>query len=383
MAETMNMMEISIETFIDEIKADLEDENYDPFMGIGKSGIGKTMGIYELTQELGIGFCELRLVTLTEVDLLGIPVTNEYGRTTYASNDLLPNIERDGEKGILVLDEITSCTSTIRAAAYQLLDSKRALGNYKLPPKWKVVALGNGIDDGGAYSGMEGALISRTTAYRVEPNLESWKKWALKNGVNPAIIAYLNFDSSKIHQFDPDEFVSVFPCPRSWTSLSKKLNAREKRNGGRPLSIDSVALYAAGAVGEREADSFASFYEYRKKTISTDDILNGKINGKVVKELEPQVIYLAIQQLIAALRSRVKDVNKDTFTEEDIRVCANAANWLIDAASVRLDYGITGVVDLSNSVPYFQAMVLLSDEFDEACPRLMEFAEANNILIAV
>ena len=272
MAETMNMMEISVDRFIKEIKLDLEDENYDPVIGIGKSGVGKTMSISELCEELGIGFCELRLVTLTEIDLLGIP-TIENGRTTYASNALLPDAKRDGEKGILVLDEITSCSSTIRAAAYQLLDSKRALGNYKLPEHWKVVALGNGIDDGGVFQGMEHAFLSRATCYRIEPNLDSWMKWAVNKGVNSSITAFLKFDPTALHVFNPDEIASVFPCPRSWTALSKKLNAREKRNGGM-LPLEQVELYAAGTVGVKVASEFSGFYSYNSKTVDPEDILS-------------------------------------------------------------------------------------------------------------
>ena len=206
MADNMNMMEISMDTFLNEIKMDLEDEIYEPMIGIGKSGIGKTMGIHELTQQLGIGFCELRLVTMTEIDILGIPKEDANGRTTYAANSLLPDAKRDGERGILVLDEITSAQSTVRAAAYQLLDSKRALGEYKLPERWKVVALGNGIDDGGVFQGMEAAFLSRATCYRIEPNADVWVKWAISHDINSSVIAYIRWrpeNLSLIHISEP------------------------------------------------------------------------------------------------------------------------------------------------------------------------------------
>lgn len=380
MSDTLNMREITIEQFIDEIEADIEDENYDPVIGIGKSGIGKTMSIYELTQKLGIGFCELRLVTMTEIDILGIPVV-ENGRTTYASNALLPSIERDGERGILVLDEITSAERTVRAAAYQLLDSKRALGNYKLPDKWKVVALGNGVNDGGVFQGMEAAFLSRATCYRPEPNFDCWKRWALKNGINTSVIAYLSFDPTKLHQFDTDEFASVFPCPRSWVSLSKRLNAREKKNNGKPLDTDKVALYAAGAVGEKEADLFAGFYEYNGKTVSADDILSGKSQGNIVGQLEPQVAYLVIQNLAAKVRETLGDRDDSNIKPEEILIAVRATNWLLDAAEFRLDFGITGLADLVNSSVRYTTIALQSDDFERQCPRFLEFAYNNNLAL--
>lgn len=369
----MNMMELTIDQFTQQIKEDLLDENYDPIVGIGKSGVGKTMSIHELTQELGIGFCELRLVTLTEIDMLGIPVI-ENGRTTYASNALLPDATRDGEAGILVLDEITSATSTVRAAAYQLTDSKRRLGNYVLPKHWKVVSLGNGLEDGGVYTGMESAYLSRAMSYRIIPDLPTWKKWAIKNGVNSSVIAYLTFDPSKLHVFDPDEEVSVFPCPRSWTALSTRLNAREKRNGGM-LSPDQVEVYAAGAVGVTEAANFAGFYAYNSKTLSSEDIISGKCKDDI-SNLDPEVIYLVIQSLIKELGKVLKDGHKGVgeFTPECVTKTANVINWLVDISNTRLDYTVTALHDLQAGVDLFDEMVLMCDNFNTACPKFLQLA---------
>lgn len=382
MAETMNMMSVSVDKFTEIIKTDLEDEIYEPIIGIGKAGVGKTMSIHELTKELKIGYCELRLVTLTEVDMLGIPVI-ENGRTTYASNALLPDPIRDGEAGILVLDEITSASNTVRAAAYQLLDSKRALGNYKLPDHWKVVALGNGIEDGGVFQGMEAAFLSRAACYRVEPQLEAWKKWAVGNKVNPSVIAYLTFDDSKLHKFNPDEMASVFPCPRSWVALSTKLNKREAKNGGK-LSASQVELYAAGCVGEEEAGSFSGFYDYNSKTISAEDILSGKSKGSVVAGLETEVIYIVIQQLIGKIQEELEkgQVDVGKFQPETVQRVANAVNWFLQAGEIRLDYAMIGIRDISQGSKSFKMLVLLDSQFDEMCPEFLNFCNANSIVLS-
>jgi hypothetical protein len=381
MAETMNMMEISVEKFCEEVKYDIEDENYAPMVGIGKSGVGKTMGIYEVTQEMGIGFCELRLVTLNEIDMLGIPKENEAGRTTYASNDLLPDAERDGEVGVLVLDEITSAASTVRAAAYQLLDSKRSLGNYTLPPKWKVIALGNGPDDGGVFQGMECAFLSRATCYRIEPKLSSWKPWAVRNGVNPSVIAFLNFDPSALHVFDPDEIASVFPCPRSWTALSKKLNDREKKNGGL-LTTENVELYAAGTVGMQVASSFAAFYNFNKKTIKPEDIIAGKVKGEVVRDLEAQVIHIILSSVVKLTAEIVTkgQISKTEFTPEAVTAAANVVNWAIEVANYKLDLALTCFADLVRGSKAFKEMAGACEAFDDASPNFLIFCSENSII---
>jgi len=390
----MNMMPISVDKFQSLIKEELLDGDYGPMIGIGKSGVGKTVSIYELTQELGIGFCELRLVTMTEIDLLGLPEVKEQEGTrvtTYAANSLLPFVERDGEEGILVLDEITSATNTIRAAAYQLLDSKRALGEYKLPPKWKVIALGNGIDDGGVFQGMEAAFLSRGTGYRVEPNLDTWKKWAISHGVNPSVIAYLSFAPDKLHEFNPDEMASLFPCPRSWTQLSKKLNTREERKGGM-LDIDDVEIYAAGAVGVEVAASFAAFYKFNKKTVSAEDILSGKATVDQFRNMDTEVIFITIQSIIKQLNAELEKGSSGyaVFTKEVTDRAVNVCKWALSLASIKTDYTLTILSDLISGSKLFGQLVLLSDiqnpnpacHFDKLCPELLQFAEEHGINFA-
>ena len=371
MAETLNMMSITIERFVEELKMDLEDENYSPMIGIGLSGIGKTMSIAEVAKELNIGFCELRLVTLTETDMLGIPYKDEWGRTNYASNALLPSVERDGERGILVLDEITSASRTVRAAAYQLLDSKRSLGNYQLPPGWKVIGLGNGPDDGGVFSGMESAFLSRATCYRIEPDLNCWKKWAVNNGVNSSIIAFLNFMPEMLHDFDPDEIASVFPCPRSWVELSKRLNAREKRSSTGLLDIEQVEIYTAGAVGMKAAPKFSAFYAYNGKTLSAEDIISGKEANSDVSNIEPQVMHIVIQNL-------VKGVN-DIFagggmvSDADIQKVVNVCKWFVKVSDQRMDLAIMGIKDLGSSCKGFKNALIADARFNQMYPEFIEW----------
>jgi len=376
--ENMNMMEVTVETFIRQIRENLEDEIYDPVIGIGKSGVGKTMSIHELTKELGIGFCELRLVTLTEVDMLGIPVI-ENGRTTYASNALLPDEQRDGKRGILVLDEITSATSTVRAAAYQLLDSKRSLGNYKLPNNWLVVGLGNGIDDGGVFQGLEAAMISRATCYRIEPDTNTWIRWALKSGVNPSVIAYIKWRPEKIHVFDPDAMAGVFPCPRSWTALSTKLNRREARTPNGVLSVEDVELYAAGSIGVDLAPDFAGFYSYKEEIASIEDILEGKAEP-MSSNTRTEIVHLTIQGVVKSLDNELqKGRNSEgEFSDECVRRAANAVRWTL--ALPRLDFKIAMLRDMSASSKLFEELILTDDKFDRACPELMEFCVENKVL---
>lgn len=383
----MNLLSVNVDRFTRLVEEQLEDENLTPVLGLGRSGIGKTESIFELCQKLGIGFKELRLVTMTETDLLGVPVVKEYPdpendgdtipKTQWASNDMLPIASRDGEVGILVLDEITSATSTIRAAAYQLLDSKRSLGPYTLPPKWLVVALGNGAEDGGVYSGMEGAFLNRCLCLRVEPDVNVWKRWAVANDVNQSVTAFISFAPQNLHKFNPDDFVSVFPSPRSWTNVSKKLNARERRVGGLLDDMD-VLIYAAAAVGETTANEFAAFYKYNNKTISAEDILSGSHDGSDVKELGSEVMHLVIQGLIRQMETELNlgKTGVTDFTDEVQTRTANAISWLYQVGQVKLDYAVMAIRELVENVTYFQTLVSGCEGFlENKCPDYKRLAD--------
>jgi len=380
MAETLNMRGVTVAQFAQLVREQIEDGDLTPVIGIGLSGIGKTECIYDLTKEMGIGFCELRLVTMTETDLLGVPLINEYGRTDWASNNLLPDARRDGPVGILVLDEITSATSTIRAAAYQLLDSKRSLGNYKLPDGWLVVGLGNGPDDGGVFTGMESAFLSRCRCWRVEPSLESWRGWAIKKDVHPTIIQFLSAMPEYLHKLNPDEMAQVFPCPRSWAALSKKLTAREAKAGGM-LDQESVDIYTAASVGSDVAVTFGAFYKYNKKVISVKDILDGKADTNI-KGVETQVIYLTAQNLVLEMKKVLErgSLGAGQCTDEAVEKLANACNWVAAVGNEKLDVGTMVLTDLSQNVPEFTLTILESDKFDKLAPKFLEFVEKHSVL---
>ena len=365
MAETMNMKSITIEKFLQLVE---------------ESGVGKTVGIYELTQKLGIGFCELRLVTLTETDMLGVPMI-ENGRTTYASNELLPMAERDGEVGILVLDEITSAMSGVRAAAFQLLDSKRSLGNYHLPPKWLVVALGNGPDDGGVFAGMELAFLNRARCYRIEPDLASWKHWATEHDINESVTGFVSFKPDMLHKFNPDEIASVFPSPRSWEALSKQLINREKRRGGK-LDSESVELYASGCVGEECAVQFAAFYEYNKKVINAEDVLNGTAPTNL-GDVEAETRYILASSVTRMLKKEcdnagVSDKNPITRGSDIANKVGNTFRWMYYISKeTALDLSIMILRDIVDNIPCVETAVQ-SMWWDEDYPEFDMFLDEND-----
>ena len=382
--ETLNMMELPINKIINMIKTNITHELYDPVIILGKMGMGKTESLRNLAREMKIGYCELRLVNMTETDMLGIPTITSDGTTSYASNDLLPIPKRDGEVGILAIDEITSCSRTMRAAAYQLLDGQRRLGNYKLPDKWICVGLGNGPDDGGVFNGAEAALFTRAMCFRVSVNPEAWKDWAIRNDANASVMAYLAFSPASLHIFDPNEMQGICPTPRTWVKLSKLLDIYEEEKGGY-LDVSDAAILAAASIGQKEAGNFAGFYKYNtsKEIINVEDIIAGKLNGANAGRAQSEVILLAIENLGKEIKRMTKAdtglQRNDKAELATLKKVGNVFRWLTQLGDVRLEWAVSAIRSITQMCDEMSA-IAIDPRFDEICPELDEFAAKHRVV---
>ena len=320
---SMNLMEISIGMMMNLVKEQLEDELYEhPMLFLGKSGIGKTESLMGLAKTMGIGFKEFRLILTNEVDLMGTPTIDKDADgsqwSSFATPKTMPDAKKDGEIGILLFDEITSATANVRTAAMQLMDKSRSLGSYKLPPKWLIVCLGNGEEDGGNFNGMEFAFLNRCISYRVKTEVDctdparglGWVQWAMKSNLNPSVISYIKeYGADVLHKFDTDEPAAAFPSPRSWTHLAEKLTLQEKKNGGKPLSEMPVTIYASGFVGREQGDRFAQYYRYKEQLVSPKEILTGKV--KVEDAFKGKDRSVALMQYTAIVNFMVDALRDD------------------------------------------------------------------------
>lgn len=398
MAKTYNMPQVNSKDFAQHIKMFIRMGNFSPVLGLGMAGIGKTELIKQIAKELNIGYKTLRLVDKTETDLLGIPqavdLLDRNGQTImdvdghnktvtkYSPTSLLPDEKRDGEIGILVIDEITSALPNVQAVMYQLLDADRSMGSYTLPPKWKIIMIGNGEDDGGTYQGITPALINRCHAcFRIEPDYEAWKVWALNHDIHDTVLAFIKFGPDKLHVMDADD-VGVFPSPRSWTLFSNTLKGYERlaKEDGQKLSEFVIDQIASSAVGASVGTEFATFYSYRNSMIDPEDIMNGKVSADAIKNLQNrETVYITIQSLVSALKSVVGKSNADNIPKATFNKVVNALNWAVDLGGIRLDYAVSAIQDMSQ-IDTVAELVITSDEIDEACPKFLQFVNDNNII---
>lgn len=362
---------VNVQQFTQIVEMQFNEGLQRPIFALGKGGIGKTESIADLTKKMGIGYIDIRLLMYSEVDLKGIPFPNtEHTKSIWLQNDVLPNEERDGKRGILVLDEITSVARSVRTAAYQLLNERR-LGEYVLPDEWMIVCLGNGEEDGGDYQGMEGNFANRCSIFNVVANLDAWKEWAYNNDVNYLVTAYVSWRPSDLHTYNSDnETELLFASPRSWKAVSDILNIYG-------YDKDNYILNARilSNLGILVGNHFTAFCKYKETAVEPSDILA----GREVKELSGslEVLFMTMQGVIKLMADDIKKdkTNNGVITSETIKKCANGVRWILGLKS--MEHRVMGIKDFAAHDRQAITQMILSPEFSKQCPELMSFAQTN------
>jgi hypothetical protein len=220
------------------------DGQHTPVMIWGPPGVGKSQIIAQIADKHQVPLIDIRLSQMEPSDLRGIPFRN--GEVVeWAVPAILPDAKRHGETGILFLDEITSATPSVSAAAYQLILDRR-LGEYEIPAGWAIFAAGNRQGDRGVTYTMPAPLANRFSHFEFEVNLDDWVAWAYQHGVDERVIAFVRFRPELLFEFDPAHNPMAFPSPRSWEFASRALQKFEHNHDIRLGTLQACVGPAAG-----------------------------------------------------------------------------------------------------------------------------------------
>jgi len=241
--------------------------HHTPVMIWGPPGVGKSELVAQIAKQHTVPLIDIRLSQLEPTDLRGIPFRSE-GLVEWAVPRMLPDAQRHGSKGILFLDEITSATPAVSAAAYQLI-LDRCLGEYQVPEGWVIFAAGNRQGDRGVTYSMPSPLANRFTHYNFDVNVDDWVQWAHTHGVDERVIAFLRFRPELLFDFDPAIDPVAFPTPRSWEFAHHALQ-----------KFDSNMLVLANAlqacVGDAAGIEIGAFIENLDNLPDVNAILAGE-----------------------------------------------------------------------------------------------------------
>ena len=198
---TLNISEIVkilSETYISFIENRIDFKEFPSIMLWGAPGVGKSQSVREIAKiiedrtDKKVNIVDVRLLLFNPIDLRGIPTTDKSKENAiWLKPKIFDMDESDKVVNILFLDEISSCTPAVQAAAYQItLD--RTIGEHKLPDNCIVIAAGNRLNDKSVVSKMPKALANRLMHIEVEIDVDSWLKWAKENNINDIVIKFIS-----------------------------------------------------------------------------------------------------------------------------------------------------------------------------------------------
>lgn len=237
----------------------------------GAPGVGKSDSVEQTATARNVKLIDQRVTLLDPVDLRGLPHIVD-GAAVWGAPGFLPNERRDGAEGVLFLDELNAAPPSTQAACYQLV-LNRKLGEYALPPGWRIVAAGNRQSDRAAAQRMPSALANRFAHIDVEPDADTWCAWANGAGVEAVGVAFMRFRPALLHVMPKSADERAFPTPRSWAQAFKLAMS--------PADLRMPLI--AGLVGEGPAAEFEGFIRTFLDIPSIRDILADPKGAKVPK----------------------------------------------------------------------------------------------------
>lgn len=360
-----------------------------PLLVIGKPGIGKTCGVLSSIREMNkklpkdrkLGFKKILLGQTVVGSLSGIPVSKPDGTVVRIQLPDLPNPQRDGEYGVLFLDEITTADEMQIQPALGLADDSRSLGEYSLPEHWIVIGAGNGPDCTN-FVRLDDMTLTRFSAYDINYNYhKDFRPYAHATGINEDIIAFLNFKPDlcvRPESTDMDSAGKMFPCPRTWERLSIELKMRKVQ--GKPVDPDQIANFAGRIIGIKAGREFGAFMQYRKTlAYDIDKILAGTEKDPEVG-MPAETYHIIIQSLIKKITDKVKTYDSiDDIPLHVYEMCGHMLHWILKFQE--LERKVNAIAEIRDDCDLLVDLIFDDDFAENYCPEIDDFLRENNVLL--
>lgn len=222
----------------------------------GSMGMGKSSIIAQVGEQLGMGLIDIRLSSIMESDLMGIPYVHE-GEMRFSTPQWWPT---DGKPYILLLDEIGNAPVAVQHAAYRLILDRSITNGKVLPPNVYIMAATNLKSDKTGARELVPAANNRFGIHLFIDSkraAESFLNHAVESGFHRDVVGFLSWKKEWVFQAPKDE--PSFPTPRSWEGVSKHCSSKF-------ISSNNITLQTsvAGAVGSAAAVDFMAFLEYNQ-----------------------------------------------------------------------------------------------------------------------
>ena len=239
-----------------------------PILIHSSPGVGKSSIVRQVAESLGIGFVDVRLAEMESVDIRGLPsVDKDESVMKWNAPDFWPRDPKS--KGIIFLDELTSCDKSCQVAAYELILDRKIGDFYKVPDGWYIVSAGNLTTDRAVAVTMSSALSNRFLHVELEADAEQWCMWAIPHDIHPAVVGYIQYRPENLFSMTNENLERGWPSPRSWDRVSQMCKIYKDDE-----SLLRKIVY--GLVGPAKGVEFMEFYRINASFDNIIDMIYGK-----------------------------------------------------------------------------------------------------------
>lgn len=284
-----------------------------PVLLRGKHGIGKSEVVKQFAASMYMPVVERRASQMQDGDILGMPLVNAENGTT----EFLPPkwYKRAMDGGVvLFFDELDRANESVGQSLFEIADSRKIAGNHVHDDTIIICCINGGTSDDYIVSSLDPAALSRWAVIDFQPTVSEWIEWANQSGVQPEVVSFITQNPASLEnptsEFEPNK---VYPSRRSWTRLSKCLQALP---GLENKSI--VYNLTESFVGEERAASFNDFLRDRNidfmEMLSSDEVLQKAINADIAVQMD------IINQIKQSPYTHVEDGEEQTLIGDPEKV---------------------------------------------------------------
>jgi len=225
---------------------------------------------------------DIRLSTMDSTDIKGLP-TFLKNWVEWKYPFFVEIVKHPESDGIIFFDEYNLASPMVLSSCYQIFHDK-VISDIKINYNWLIIGAGNKADDYANTIDTPAPLKDRCSECELTPSTpQDWCSWAMKNGIHPKIIAYINWKGTMLYKVN-FESSEKFTTYRAWASLSSYMN----------LPLEDIKLVAGTIIGEGVATEFMGFLEIQN-IINLDELIK---KPELLKSItEPGQKYFVISGL--------------------------------------------------------------------------------------
>ena len=105
--------------------------------------------------------------------------------------------------------------------------------------------------------------------FGIEVSFKSWRKWAVRNGINEVVTGFLSFKPDRLMVFDAGSDDTAFPTPRTWEKVSDELNGIDQ-------PLEYLLPLVSGLIGSGTAAELLSWSRVFGELPSVESIFSGQ-----------------------------------------------------------------------------------------------------------